>query len=485
MDEILAQLFPQAPSYFPGLLGQEQANLLQQQAQRQGLLGIGMGLLQAAAPSTTRPSLGAGIAQGLATGQQMAQNVYAQRLQEAQIAQKLAEQQRLMREQEVARTLLPQILRPGEQTPTFYGQPTTFPQRDEEGNILPGAGVQTGQPQINFNTMQALLTQAPGAAAQILPIVEAYRKMSAPERVTLKKGETILEQTPFGLRPVAGGAEPEYREVGGALYEMVPGQAPKVVINPSGKLTGDYANVSMGLFGTSDVAQLPSGGWQQIQDQVLANKRAGAGQTPITVYPPGAVAPGTSAQNKIDEALLGSGSRLQVLNRISEAYRPEFLQTRFKVAQGLVELGEKLGREPNPEERQNLEQFSRFRQDAVRQLNQYINEITGAAIGQGEEAERLKSGVPNPGTGLFGGDSPTVFLSKLNNTVRDLRLAEARLQYIKTKGFNIQDVALDDMPTIMRKRKEQIVKDFGLDEARSEDREVLKNRLAAEFGLLR
>lgn len=109
MDEILAQLFPQAPSYFPGLLGQEQANLLQQQAQRQGLLGIGMGLLQAAAPSTTRPSLGAGIAQGLATGQQMAQNVYAQRLQEQQIAQKLAEQQRTLQQQAQMRQLFPQI----------------------------------------------------------------------------------------------------------------------------------------------------------------------------------------------------------------------------------------------------------------------------------------------------------------------------------------------------------------------------------------
>ena len=40
------------------------------------------------------------------------------------------------------------------------------------------------------------------------------------------------------------------------------------------------------------------------------------------------------------------------------------------------------------------------------------------------------------------------------------------------------------MPTIMRKRKEQIVKDFGLDEANATDREVLRNRLAAEFGLL-
>lgn len=94
MDEFLAQLFPQAPSYFPGLLGQEQANLLQQQARQQGLLGLGMGLLQAAAPSTVRPSLAGGVAQGLMAGQQMAQNVYTQRLQEQQIAQKMAEQQR-------------------------------------------------------------------------------------------------------------------------------------------------------------------------------------------------------------------------------------------------------------------------------------------------------------------------------------------------------------------------------------------------------
>ncbi len=484
MDEILAQLFPQAPSYFPGLLGQEQAAQLQQQARQQGLLGLGMGLLQAAAPSTVRPSLAGGIAQGLAAGQQMAQGVYTRRLQEQQIAQQLAEQQRLLQEQEAARRLMPQILRPGEAAPTFYGQQTAFPMRDDEGQMLPGAAMRAGQPQVDMGTLQALLTQAPSVAARVLPVIESFRKMSAPERVTLKKGETILEQTPFGLRPIAGGAEPEYREVGGALYEMVPGQKPRVVVDPGGKLTGEYANIAMGLFGTANVAELPQNGFPQIQEEMIRQRRAGAGQTPITVYPPGAVGPGTGAQTEIDKALLGSGSRLQVLNRIMELYRPEFLQTRFKAAQGLIELGEKLGREPNPEERQNLEQFARFRQDAVRQLNQYINEITGAAIGQGEEAERLKSGVPNPGTGLFGGDSPTVFLSKLNNTIRDLRLAEARLQYIKTQGFKLQDVSLDQMPTIMRKRKEQIVKDLGLDEAKAEDREILKNRLAFEFGLL-
>ena len=137
MDEILAQLFPQAPSYFPGLLGQEQANLLHQQAQRQGLLGIGMGLLQAAAPSTTRPSLGAGIAQGLATGQQMAQNVYAQRLQEQQIAQKLAEQQRTLQQQAQMRQLFPQIFQTVTERGALAGEEGPVPLESQRISISP------------------------------------------------------------------------------------------------------------------------------------------------------------------------------------------------------------------------------------------------------------------------------------------------------------------------------------------------------------
>lgn len=210
MDEILAQLFPQAPSYFPGLLGQEQANLLQQQAQRQGLLGIGMGLLQAAAPSTTRPSLGAGIAQGLATGQQMAQNVYVQRLQEQQIAQQLAEQQRVLQEQQAARAILPQIMRQGQAQPTFYGQPTAFPLRDDEGNVMPGAGVSQGAPSLDMNAALRLLTEAPSVAAKVLPTIQQFQKFGQPERVTVKPGEQVFEIRDGRYVPVAGTERPEF-----------------------------------------------------------------------------------------------------------------------------------------------------------------------------------------------------------------------------------------------------------------------------------
>jgi hypothetical protein len=209
MDEILAQLFPQAPSYFPGLLGQEQANLLQQQAQRQGLLGIGMGLLQAAAPSTTRPSLGAGIAQGLATGQQMAQNVYVQRLQEQQIAQQLAEQQRALQEQQAARAILPQIMRQGQAQPTLYGQPSAFPLRDDEGNVMPGAGVSQGAPSLDLNAALRLLTEAPSVAAKVLPTVQQFQKLGQPERVTLSEGQQVFQMTPQGFMPIAGAPKTE------------------------------------------------------------------------------------------------------------------------------------------------------------------------------------------------------------------------------------------------------------------------------------
>jgi hypothetical protein len=100
--------------------------------------------------------------------------------------------------------LMPQILRPGEAAPTFYGQQTAFPMRDDEGQMLPGAAMRAGQPQIDMATLQALLTQAPSVAAKVLPVVESFRKMTAPERVTLKEGEQVFERTPQGFQAVAG-----------------------------------------------------------------------------------------------------------------------------------------------------------------------------------------------------------------------------------------------------------------------------------------
>jgi hypothetical protein len=130
--------------------------------------------------------------------------------------EQLAERQQARAEQQAAQALLPQILRPGAQTATFYGQPAQGGIRDEEGNLFPGVEMRVGQPQIDMNTLQRLLTQAPNVAGKVLPTIEAFRKLNAPERVTLKEGEQVFEMTPEGPRAIAGAPktrEPKFTDV--------------------------------------------------------------------------------------------------------------------------------------------------------------------------------------------------------------------------------------------------------------------------------
>lgn len=219
MDDFLQALFPQAPSYLTGLLGEEQALAAQKQAQQQGLLGLGLGLLQAAAPAPVRPSFGAGLAQGLASGQQAYQNVFQQRVQEQQLMQQLAEQQRQRQAQQAMQTLLPVAVRGG--------------QLSDEALSL--------------------------AAGVMKP--EDFAKLTTSIKT---------------LQEVREGPKPEYREVGGALYEIARGQPPKLVVDAKGVLTGDYANIALGLFGTANVAALPADAFQRIQAEKLAQDQAKA-----------------------------------------------------------------------------------------------------------------------------------------------------------------------------------------------------------------
>lgn len=270
MDEFLAQLFPQAPSYFPGLLGQEQANLLQQQARQQGLLGLGMGLLQAAAPSTVRPSLAGGVAQGLAAGQQMAQNVYAQRLQEQQIAQKMAEQQRQLQQQAAMRQLFPQVF-----------QTTT-----ERGAIAGEEGpVPTAQQRISIDP--ARLSMLAGAAPNPLAALGDIAKMTKDLRaagLTVGGMEGSDPFAPFlasdneNIRTMAANYSRSFRT--GALDETAINRAVEVMskmLETAGKptgLSGEYANLALSRFGTADVRRLTPEQRTQIEGLVQQQKAA-------------------------------------------------------------------------------------------------------------------------------------------------------------------------------------------------------------------
>jgi hypothetical protein len=133
----LSNFFPAAPSYLPGLLGEEQARLAQQQAQQQGLLGAALGLMQAGAPSRTPISTGQALAQGLAAGQQAYGNVLQQRTQEALISQQLAEQQRKLQQQQAMRQLFPQVFQQTVERGAMAGEEGPIPTAQQRISIDP------------------------------------------------------------------------------------------------------------------------------------------------------------------------------------------------------------------------------------------------------------------------------------------------------------------------------------------------------------
>lgn len=166
IEDYLQNLFPSAPSYLPGLLGAEQAQLAQQQAQQQGLLGLGLGLMQASGPSTQRMGLGQMLAQGIGAGQQAYQGVYQQKMQEALMGQQIADIQKKRAQQEAMQRLFPQV----------------FQQTTERGAVAGEEGpVPTAQQRIAIDPQKlSMLAMASGdplaALANIAKTVPELRK---------------------------------------------------------------------------------------------------------------------------------------------------------------------------------------------------------------------------------------------------------------------------------------------------------------------
>ena len=139
------------------------------------------------------------------------------------------------------------------------------------------------------------------------------------------------------------------------------------------------------------------------------------------------------------------------LEDIAASYKPEFLQLGTKLstlntkwqeigkgtplASGLATVFGKA----TPEDQETLTDYSAFRRDSINNINLYIKEITGAQMSE-KEAERIRQGMPDPGEGIFDGDSPSQFESKWNSTMKQMRAAQARYTYYLKNGFSAADV---------------------------------------------
>jgi hypothetical protein len=165
---------------------------------------------------------------------------------------------------------------------------------------------------------------------------------------------------------------------------------------------------------------------------------------------------GQAGNNEIDKALINNTMRLQRVGDIMSSYDPSNLTVGAKVTNWTRAQLEKI--DPamlNEDQKKELADFTTFRARAFDDLNKYLKETSGTAVTENEMQRSLKvmQDAEN--------DSPTQFIAKTREIYRTLRMAQARLMYLKQKGIapgkDFGGVGLDRMPKLIEEREASLV----------------------------
>ena len=225
----LLDIFGETPSYYGGLLGDDELRKAKDYAQSQGLQNAAMALLQAGAPSRTPGGGALAIAQGLQMGQQAYKQAMNEslkdRLTQFQVQdfmQKRLEDQAMRQQQAQAQRILQSAYRPEQ---GMIGQTPSEVLRDEEGNLMPGANVRPAglDLQAALPALRALgpagtkaLTEQLGIEKTLVDLAKSQR----PEGIILGEGQGRFENQDGKWVQVATGS-PKQEQVAGDVREAM------------------------------------------------------------------------------------------------------------------------------------------------------------------------------------------------------------------------------------------------------------------------
>jgi len=190
-------------------------------------------------------------------------------------------------------------------------------------------------------------------------------------------------------------------------------------------------------------------------------------------------------QTKVQGDILGAQDGIARLDAISRGFKPEYQQIGTRIGAAMTAGREKIGMKIDPKDQQALNEFTQYKRAATENLNLRIKELTGSAMGV-QEAERIVSSLPNPGSGLTDGDSPTEFKAKLDGTIKALKQVEARRIYTMQKGIQPNAIPLESMPAVIDKRGDEIeaeIKKRNPTASPDQINQTVRDQLKREFGL--
>lgn len=437
------------PDYYEGLFTPEQMRDMQYRSVSQGLLGLGQALSRAGAPSLMPQ--GSGLSEGLAAFNQGYQGSIDTALQNmlkgAQVKQLLQKQKQeadIQRLKQQATTPIATV------APQMTSQSPYVEQMMRENLALGDTGLESLSRSGNYAVQ--------GTGREVAPSVSQQFDINKLRQTLLNAG--YLEE--------AKKYAPEYLTAGDTVYEKSITGGLKPVVDNTGKLTGEFGNYAKLLYGTDKVDLLPKGAQQIIIGQINKGQALTGGiGMPV----------GKDGSNVLDKELISIGTERIRFQQAQSMAKPEFFTRGFQANMLIAKEKEKLNQPLSDVEKQNLADYTAFMQTGMQSMNAYINKITGAAMGAGDEEKRLRAAMPDPQK-----DSFTEFMSKQANILREGKLIEARYAYVKKNGLKFESVPVGNMPAIMKARESKIIQERKLDPVK--DREAIKAALAEEFGLL-
>lgn len=409
---------------YAGLLGADQSQALSKQSNVAGLLGAAAALVQGMGKQGGRRSAAQNIISALGAGYGSAGQAYQQGLQTYAQTQDLALKQR--------------------QQAAIEAMKLKYPEYADE------------------------IAANPSGAFRL--IAESQAALNKP--VVLAEGATLVK--PSGDVLYTSQKGPKTVVINGQLVNAVTGEKIGEAIPSTESDPTTY----------KEWERLAKGGYKGTYEQYLTDPRFDKSPK-ITNVMPGAVPLGKEGANKVDTALLDLGQNRLNLQSIAYNFKPEYLKDAFKLKMSAYAKAEQLGLPVDDKTKAEIANYSKFTQDAYNGLNAYINLITGAAVGSGEEEARIRKGVPDPQK-----DSPTEFWTKLNSKMREGRLYEARLGYIKQNGMKMTDVSVDKIPTLMLQTEAKLKADnklFGNKPYNDKDpnhKSIVRALMSKEFGLM-
>lgn len=230
----------------------------------------------------------------------------------------------------------------------------------------------------------------------------------------------------------------------------------------------------------------------------LSPKYAAAGKALLDAASSGVGGPNElskPAQTKLDERTISAASTLGRLHDIRAQFKPEFQTLGGKLKMAGASWGSFLGPDivgkMAPETTKTLQEFAAYKATAFDNFNQLLKELSGTAV-SAQELARQKIVQPNPGEGIFDGDDPITFQSKIDQGEKIARSAIARMNFMRSKGLQFnkdtaeQFLRLEDVPAAIDARGAEIEQQLRRDNPNVDPmklEQAVKKQLGTEFGI--